>query len=42
LKALLAMGNDLHKQKSSDTVGNPTKVSVRESINEWKKLSGIK
>ena len=42
LKALLAMGNDLHKMKSSNTVGNPTQVSVRESINEWKKLSGIK
>lgn len=42
LKALLAMGNDLHKMKSSNTVGNPTQVSVRESIDEWKKLSGIK
>lgn len=42
LKALLSMGNDLHKMKSSNTVGNPTQVSVRESINEWKKLSGIK
>jgi len=41
LKALLAMGNDLHKMKTDQTVGNPTRVSVRESINEWKKLSGL-
>lgn len=39
LKALLSMGNDLHKMKRDQTVGNPTQV--RESINEWKKLSGI-
>ncbi len=42
LKALLSMGNDLHKMKADQTVGNPTRVSVRESLNEWKKLSGIK
>jgi len=42
LKALLSMGGDLHKMKSDQTVGNPTRVSVRESLNEWKKLSGIK
>lgn len=42
LKALLAMGNDLHKSKRDQTVMNPTQVTVRESLNEWKKLSGIK
>ena len=42
LKALLSMGNDLHKMKKDQTVMNPTQVSVRESIGEWKKLSGIK
>jgi hypothetical protein len=46
LKALLSMGNDLNKPKRDQTVGNPTQVSVRESIkesiNQWKKLSGIK
>jgi hypothetical protein len=42
LKALLSMGNDLHKMKRDQTVLNPTQVTVRESLNEWKKLSGIK
>ncbi len=42
LKALLSMGNDLHKMKSSRTVGNPTQVSVAEALTDWKKLSGIK
>jgi hypothetical protein len=42
LKALLSMGNDLHKMKKDQTVLNPTQVSVQESISEWKKLSGIK
>ena len=42
LKALLSMGGDLHRQKRDQTVLNPTQVTVRESINEWKKLSGIK
>ena len=42
LKALLSMGNDLHKMKRDQTVLNPTQVTVRESIDEWKKLSGIK
>jgi len=42
LKALLSMGNDLHKMKRDQTVLNPTQVTVRESINEWKRLSGIK
>ena len=42
LRALLSMGNDLHKMKHSQTVGNPTQVSVAEALNDWKKLSGIK
>ncbi len=42
LKALLSMGNDLHKMKRDQTVGNPTQVAVAEAINDWKKLSGIK
>ena len=42
LKALLSMGNDLNKPKHSQTVGNPTQVAFRESIDQWKKLSGIK
>jgi hypothetical protein len=42
LKALLSMGNDMHKMKHNNTVGNPTQVAFRESINDWKKLSGIK
>jgi len=42
LKALLSMGNDMHKMKHNNTVGNPTQVAFQESINDWKKLSGIK
>ena len=46
LKEILSMGGDLHRMKSNQTVGNPTQVSMRESIkeslNQWKKLSGIK
>lgn len=42
LKALLTVGNDMHRMKTDQTVGNPTRVSVRESLNHWKKLSGIK
>jgi hypothetical protein len=42
LKALLSMGNDLHKMKRDQTVLNPTQVSVQESLSDWKKLSGIK
>lgn len=42
LKALLAMGNDLNKQKRSQTVGNPTKVAFESQLFDWKKLSGIK
>ena len=41
LKALLSMGNDMHKVKSSQTVGNPTRVQFESQINDWKKLSGI-
>ena len=42
LKALLAMGNDLNKQKRSQTVGNPTQVAFESQVADWKKLSGIK
>jgi hypothetical protein len=46
LKALLSMGNDLHKMKRDQTVLNPTQVTMRESIkeslNQWKRLSGLK
>ena len=42
LKALLAMGNDLHKMKSSKTVGNPTQVAFESQLGDWKKLSGLK
>jgi hypothetical protein len=41
LKALLSMGNDLHKMKSSQAMGNPVKVAEDSSINDWKKLAGI-
>jgi hypothetical protein len=42
LKALLSMGGDMHKLKRDQTVGNPTQVSMAESLAQWKKLSGIK
>jgi len=42
LKALLSMGNDMHKQKQGQTVGNPTRVAFESQMNDWKKLSGIK
>ena len=42
LKALLTMGDDLHKMKRSQSVGNPTQVSMAESLAQWKRLSGIK
>jgi len=50
LKALLSMGNDMHRQKQSQAVGNPTKVTMETKlmqqstslISDWKKLSGIK
>jgi hypothetical protein len=42
LKELLAMGNDMHRVKRDNTVGNPTKVAFESQIHDWKKLSGIK
>jgi hypothetical protein len=43
LKALLSMGNDLHKMKRSQAMGNPIKVAeATQAIDDWKKLSGIK
>ena len=42
LKALLSMGNDMHKMKHSQAVGNPVRVAESDTINDWKKLSGIK
>ena len=43
LKALLSMGNDLHKMKHSQAMGNPIKVAeATQAIDDWKKLSGIK
>jgi hypothetical protein len=41
LKALLTVGNDLHKMKTSQALGNPIRVAESEII-DWKKLSGIK
>jgi hypothetical protein len=50
LKDLLGMGNDLHRQKHTQAVGNPTQVTfetklLKDSSNlltDWQKLSGIK
>jgi hypothetical protein len=42
LKALLSMGNDMHRMKGSQAVGNPVRVAESNMINDWKKLSGIK
>jgi hypothetical protein len=50
LKHMLGQGNDLHRQKHSQAVGNPTQVTfetklLKDSSNllvDWKKLSGIK
>jgi len=50
LKHMLSQGNDLHREKGSQSVGNPTKVTfetklLKDSSNllvDWKKLSGIK
>ena len=44
------MGGDMHRQKQSQSVGNPTKVTMETKlmqqstnlISDWKKLSGIK
>jgi hypothetical protein len=42
LKALLSVGNDLHRMKTSQAMGNPVRVTESKTmINEWKKLSGI-
>ena len=50
LHHMLGQGNDLHREKGSQAVGNPTKVTfetklLKDSSNllvDWKKLSGIK
>jgi hypothetical protein len=50
LKQLLGQGNDLHRQKHSQAVGNPTQVTfetklLKDTSNllvDWQKLSGIK
>ena len=42
LKALLSVGNDLHKMKTTQAMGNPVRVAESNMINDWKKLSGIK
>ena len=42
LKALLSMGNDMHRIKRDQSVGNITKVTTESEISDWKKLSGIK
>lgn len=50
LKALLSMGNDMHRQKQSQATGNIQKVTMETKlmqqstnlISDWKKLSGIK
>jgi len=50
LKHLLSMGNDMHKEKRSQAVGNPTQVTFETTLlkdstsllQDFKKLSGIK
>jgi len=50
LKNLLGQGNDLHRQKHTQAVGNPTQVTfetrlLKDTSNllvDWQKLSGIK
>lgn len=50
LKQLLGQGNDLHRQKHTQAVGNPTQVTfetklLKDTSNllvDWQKLSGIK
>ena len=50
LKNMLGQGNDLHRQKRSQAVGNPTQVTTetrlfKDTSNllvDWQKLSGIK
>jgi len=50
LKELLSMGNDLHREKRTQSTGNIQKVTMEtkllkdatELLTDWKKLSGIK
>jgi hypothetical protein len=50
LKALLGMGNDMHRQKQSQATGNIQKVTMETKLmketgnllTDWQKLSGIK
>jgi len=50
LKQMLGQGNDLHREKRSQAVGNPTQVTfetklLKDTTNllvDWQKLSGIK
>ena len=50
LKHLLSMGNDMHKEKRSQAVGNPQQVTFETTLlkdstsllQDFKKLSGIK
>jgi len=41
LKALLSMGNDMHRMKQSQAMGNPIRVAESDALAQWKKLSGI-
>jgi len=42
LKALLSMGNDMHREKRSQAMGNPVRVAESDALlSQWKKLSGI-
>lgn len=41
LKALLSMGNDMHRVKQSQAMGNPVRVAESDALSQWKKLSGI-
>ncbi len=41
LKALLSMGNDMHRMKQSQAMGNPVRVAESDALAQWKKLSGI-
>ena len=41
LKALLSMGNDMHRMKQSQAMGNPIRVAEADTLSQWKKLSGI-
>jgi len=41
LKALLSMGNDMHRMKQSQAMGNPVRVAESDALAQWKKLSGL-